>query len=391
MKIKQIPEDFVVEEIPAIHLKKKGKFSVYKLKKTNMDLIASRRTIAKKLKISQKLISHAGIKDKIAVTTQYVAIKTDRGRKGSFILRTISLEHVGFIDQPLKSGDLEGNKFTITIRDMTDEEIKKVKANMEKLIRNGFANYFDSQRFGEDLSIGGFIAKRLMKNDYENALRLFLASANNKSEDKNKAHAFMHKNWTKWDKCSEFLATIERVDEEKRIIHFLQQNPKSFMQAFKHIHHQKKELLVSSYQSFLWNKCLSQLIKNNLTDLLELEYKPGKLFFYKDITKEKLEYMNAKEIPMVDTKTQIKDKEINEILAKILEKENITQKELKVNKMGNLFFKERKRDVIIFPEDLKVVGEQEDTLNPGKKALTISFSLKKGAYATLVTKLLEKL
>lgn len=308
MKIKQIPEDFLVDEISSINLKKKGKFSVYKLHKKNMDLIAARKTIARRFKISPRFISHAGIKDKIAVTTQYLAVKTDRGRKGNFNLPSISLEHVGFYDKPLESGDLKGNKFTVALRDLTDEEIIKIKSRLDKIKKFGFPNYFDSQRFGEDLSTGGFVAKRLMKGDYENALRLFLASANNRAEEKNTAHKFIHKNWGKWQKCSEFLNKFERIDEEKKIIHLLEKNQKGYLTAFKLISRQKRELMVSSYQSFIWNKCVVQLLKNTLKNLREINYKAGKLFLYDELTEEQLKDLMSKEIPMIDTKTRIKDK-----------------------------------------------------------------------------------
>ncbi len=389
MKIKQIPEDFIVEEITSINLKKKGRFSVYKLIKKNMDFIAARKTIARKFKISPKLISYAGIKDKIAVTTQYIAIKTDRGRKGNFNLPNISFEYIGFCDNPLKSGDLKGNKFTVTLRGITEDKIEKIKLGVKKISKIGFPNYFDSQRFGEDLSTGGFAAKRLMKGDYENALRIFLASTNNKSEEKNEAHRFIHKKWGKWEKCSEFLGKLEMLDEEKNIIRFLEEKPKDYATAFKLINRQKKELMVSSYQSFLWNKCLIHLLKENLKELKETGYKAGKLFFYEDITEEKLRYLASKEIPMIDPKTDAKDKEVSRIIKDVLEKEKISQKELKVKKISNLFFKERQRDSIIFPEAVSALPECDDELNRGKKAMKISFFLKKGSYATIFLKALE--
>jgi len=387
MKTKQIPEDFVVEEVPLFNFKKKGKFSVYKLTKKNMDLISSRKIIAKKFKISPRFVYHAGIKDKIAVTTQYVAIK-NQGKKGNFNLPNISLDHVGFHDKPFKSGELKGNKFVITIRDLSAEDISKVKSNIEKLKNFGFPNYFDSQRFGEDLSTGGFVAKRLMKNDYENALRLFLASSNHKSDDKNKAHVFIHKNWGKWNKCDESLTNLKGVDEDRKIIHFLEKHPKGFVIAFKLINRQKKELMVSSYQSFLWNKCLVQLIKDNIKDILEVNYKAGKMVFYNKISNETLEYLKSKKIPMLDSKTLVKDLGIKDIINKVLEKEKISQKELKINKMSNLFFKERERPTVAFPENLELISEENDNLNPDRKMIKISFYLSKGIYATILIKAL---
>lgn len=388
MKIKQVPEDFMVEEIPSIKLKNKGDYSIYLLKKTNMDLIAAKKTIAKKFKTQPKYISYAGIKDKIAVTSQYISIKTDRGPRGNFHLDTISLEHIGYYDKHLKSGDLKGNKFIIKLRNLTDEETKRIKSNLDQINKTGIPNYFDSQRFGEDLSTGGFIAKRLMKDDYETALRLYLASQNSKSEEINEAHKFIHKNWKKWKKIDDFLFESNKLQEEKKLMNLLLKDPENYTVAFKLINPMKKELLVSAYQSFLWNKCLLFLLKTKIPNLIEVDYLAGKLLFYKTLTKEQLDYLKSKEIPMLDSKTKTKDKEISEIISKVLEKEKIKQDELNIKKMRNLFFKERKRDLLIFPRDLKIISTEEDNLNKNKQALIINFSLKKGSYATIVLKAL---
>jgi len=389
MKIKQVPEDFIVEEIPLYVPKSKGSYAIYKLEKTNMDLIAAKKTVVKKLNVSIKNISHAGIKDKIARTSQHISIKTDRGSRGNFKLTNISLEHIGYLDRPLKSGDLIGNKFTITIRDLTDKDLLKIKNNLKKVKEFGIPNYFDSQRFGEDLTTGGFIAKRLMKEDYENALRLYLASQNNLSIDKNEVHGFIHKNWGKWAKIREYVYQFDKLNEEKKIIDYLCENPNNYARAFKIIGAQKKELLVSAYQSFIWNKCLGLLLKKRIKNIKELDYEAGRLFFYESLTNDELDYLKSIELPMIDARTKIIDKKIKEIVDKVLEKEKIKPSEFKIKKMTNLFFKERKRDVIVFPKALEIQHEGGDELNKGQKKIQISFSLNKGAYATLLLKVLN--
>ena len=47
MKIKQIPEDFLVEEIPTVKPKKTGPYAILELKKKDMDLINAKKAIAK--------------------------------------------------------------------------------------------------------------------------------------------------------------------------------------------------------------------------------------------------------------------------------------------------------------------------------------------------------
>ncbi len=389
MIIKQSPEDFLVDEIPVINTKKYGAFCVYKLEKTNMDWMAAKKLLVKKIKVSPKTVAYAGIKDKIATTSQYISIKTDLGDRANVQMRQLSLTFIGRSDVPLKSGDLKGNKFTITLRDCSDEEIELIKKNAERIKKVGIPNYFDEQRFGEDLTTGGFVAKRLMKGDYETALRLFLASQNNRLEDKNTLHAFIHKYWKKWARCLEYAEEFPKLDDERKILDCLVKHPEDFVYAFKLINAQKKELLVSAYQSFLWNKCLSLLLKKNDLVDKEVPYVAGKFLFYDTVTDEQLSFLKAKHIPMLDTKTLIADPDVKEIVKIVLEKERIEQKELHIKKMRNLFFKERKRESIVFAHGLKLTNEGPDETHEDKKKITIYFSLPKGAYATMVIKALQ--
>ncbi|MBT4577058.1 tRNA pseudouridine(13) synthase TruD [Candidatus Woesearchaeota archaeon] len=389
MKIKQIPEDFLVEEIPTVKPKKTGPYAILELKKKDMDLINAKKAIAKKLRISYKEISHAGIKDKIAVTTQLISIKTNRKDTMNFQTPTISIKKIGCLPKPLQSGDLRGNKFTITLRDLTKDDIKKIKSNLKRINSTGIPNFFDSQRFGEDLRREGFIAKRLMKDDYETALKLYLTSNNNKSPNKNAAHRFIFKNWNKWMKCLTHLQKYEKLHEEKKIIYYLAKNPTHYLQSFRRINKLTQEIVVSAYQSFIWNKCLSVILKEKAEDLIPVDYAAGKLHFYKKLSNKQFEELRDLELPMIAPGTKITDEYIKSVVEKILSKEGIKQEELKVKKMGNLFFKTRIRHMIILPKDLKVHPEEFDDLNEGMNKLTIEFALEKGSYATMLLKALE--
>ena len=388
MRIKQIPEDFEVEEIPLVKLKKNGPYTIFELKKRDIDLVQAKKTIARKLKVSYREIDHAGIKDKIAVTTQLISIKTNRTDRTDFQTPSIALKKIGCSLKPLKSGDLKGNKFTVTLRDLSKKDVEKIKSNVKKIKISGIPNYFDSQRFGEDLSREGFIAKRLMKDDYETALKLYLTSENNRSSEKNEAHKLIYKSWNKWMKCLGHLQPFQKLDEEKKIVYYLTRNPNDYLQAFRKINKLKQEILVSAYQSYIWNKCLSLILKEKTEELIPLDYAAGKLHFYKEIKKEQLNEILELELPMIAPNTVIKDDYTRAVIEKILSKEGIKQEELKVKKIGTLFFKTRNRKLIIVPKNLELIPEEKDDLNERKTKLAIKFDLEKGSYATILIKAL---
>ena len=74
-KIKQIPEDFIVNEVIDIKLNPKGSYSYFILKKKDYATPAAIEKIARFLNIPVKKVGYAGAKDRRAVTTQLISIE----------------------------------------------------------------------------------------------------------------------------------------------------------------------------------------------------------------------------------------------------------------------------------------------------------------------------
>src|SRR5438105_6705613 len=73
-QIKQLPEDFEVEEIPAYEPSGEGEFLYLWIEKRGMGAEYFVRQIAKRLEISPELVGTAGLKDRHAVTRQMVSV-----------------------------------------------------------------------------------------------------------------------------------------------------------------------------------------------------------------------------------------------------------------------------------------------------------------------------
>lgn len=158
-KIKQKPEDFVVNEITNVRPLKQGNFLLFRLKKKNYTTNKAVETIAKKLHIPPKFIGYAGNKDKKAITTQLVSIK-GRNREGieNLKLKDISLIFEGYLDKPISLGDLKGNEFVIRV--ITNKKPRKAK----KIL-----NLFGEQRFGTN---NKEVGKAIVKKDFKKAVKL---------------------------------------------------------------------------------------------------------------------------------------------------------------------------------------------------------------------------
>ena len=77
MKLKQLPTDFIVEEIPNIRVTQEiDDQAIFLLEKKEIDTYNAVNSIAKKLHIPPSEIGYAGLKDKRALTRQYISIPT---------------------------------------------------------------------------------------------------------------------------------------------------------------------------------------------------------------------------------------------------------------------------------------------------------------------------
>ena len=140
-KIKQIPEDFIVIEVNnelKKLIKEKGNFTLYKLTKKNYNTQNAISTLSKIFNIPSKFFNFAGTKDKIAITEQFITIH--KGPEKNLEITDIKLEFLGYVEERLNLGNLDGNQFIITIRNIKYKPEKKLS----------IPNYFDSQRFGKN-------------------------------------------------------------------------------------------------------------------------------------------------------------------------------------------------------------------------------------------------
>ncbi|WP_293264413.1 tRNA pseudouridine(13) synthase TruD [Neptunomonas sp.] len=156
--IRQLPEDFQVVEIPSFVAEGEGEHEFLLIRKTgeNTDWVA--KLLAKFCQVPIKDVGYAGKKDRHAVTEQWFSVRLPITRKinwtlfgGDSIHVLESVRHL----RKLRLGALLGNRFTIRLRNLTDEAgfIKRIET-----IKAGVPNYFGEQRFGHE---GGNLTKGL--------------------------------------------------------------------------------------------------------------------------------------------------------------------------------------------------------------------------------------
>ncbi|MFH0752484.1 MAG: tRNA pseudouridine(13) synthase TruD [archaeon] len=154
MKIKENPEDFIVKEKLKLEIGN-GLYAYYILKKKQWNTLNAVREIAKRLNINEKKISYAGLKDKQAITEQYISILDGRKDYENVQINDIELIYVGNGPERVHLGQLEGNQFEIVVKDAGEAKTRKV-----------MPNYFDEQRFGRE-NTNATVGKALVQKDFK--------------------------------------------------------------------------------------------------------------------------------------------------------------------------------------------------------------------------------
>ena len=224
-KLKQKSEDFIVKEIPDFETKEKGRYPIFLLKKVNYTTENTIGRVADHLHIKPKFIGYAGIKDKKAVTEQYISINVLKRSFRSFKLKDIEIDFMGYNEEPIYLGRLIGNEFVITIRNLKEKDIVKLKEKTK--VKPMVPNLFGEQRLSKNNSIVG---KCIIKRDFEQAAGFIL-------QGKGKTETQVHD--------------------------YLQKHPTDFVGAIRKIPLKIRKLYLHSYQSELFNRAVKEYIKTS--------------------------------------------------------------------------------------------------------------------------------
>lgn len=142
--------DFIVQELPN-KFSNKGNYLVLKIKKEYMSTWELINTISKKLNIDEHLIGYGGLKDKNSTSTQYISIPLSQSRDYKILnSKLIKVEETFLNDQKLKIGDIQANRFIITLKDVESQNLPILYQTLSQIQKHGFPNYFGYQRFGKD-------------------------------------------------------------------------------------------------------------------------------------------------------------------------------------------------------------------------------------------------
>lgn len=153
-RIKASPADFVVDEIPAYLPSGEGPHLYVHFRKTNRTTDDVVRELTKALKVDRRDAGVAGMKDKVGITTQWVSVPA-KDPSVDAKLATLEMEGVELLaharhGNKLKTGHLQGNRFTVVVRDIERSALPTITETLARIAADGVPNAFGAQRFGRD-------------------------------------------------------------------------------------------------------------------------------------------------------------------------------------------------------------------------------------------------
>ncbi len=148
---RQTPETFIVEEVPLYPFSGEGEHLVLKVRKKDLTTWQMLQAISEQVGVKVKDIGYAGLKDKNALTYQYISIniKHERGLS-KFSHPKIKIVEIARHKNKIRLGHLKGNRFFVRLKKVLPVDAKKIENVLKIIDKEGMPNFFGYQRFGID-------------------------------------------------------------------------------------------------------------------------------------------------------------------------------------------------------------------------------------------------
>ncbi|MBL8763546.1 MAG: tRNA pseudouridine(13) synthase TruD [Phycisphaerae bacterium] len=397
MVIRRTPDDFRVIErlVPAVAEQVRAdrpdaRWIVFELTKRSMTTPDAVAQLARRLGVPPGACAHAGLKDKHAVTVQHVAVARARIRSAGSASDRIEAgqwcaRRIGSLDLPLASGSVEVNEFTIVLRGLNDAESAALdrraaaRADGDGVL---VPNYYGSQRFGSGRHGEGLPGERLVRGDFEGALRLAIGTPARK--DSGSRRVFTRRLAAGWGAWSDVLPTLPPLPDRRAIEALSRGEP--FASAYAALPYYLQELHVDAFQSLLWNRTAARLLGRATP--AELEDDPELPFpAHAQIPPE----FRGLDLPALAPGVSLAEP-WGDAAASVLRRAGLALEQLRVPGFRRPAFANFNRALVVVARGFRATPPEPDeaakprSSRPLKR--TLSFQLPRGSYATVLVEAL---
>jgi tRNA pseudouridine13 synthase len=274
-----------------------------------------------------------------------------------------------------------------------------VKIADEIKVSGGVPNFFGHQRFGTVRPITHLVGKAIVKGSLENAVMLFLAkSSPHEHPTSREARLELWQTRSLEKAMCDF---PKQLRYERLMLKSLAERPCDFAAALRRLPPRLCELFVQGYQSYLFNRSLSERIKKGLSlsaaevgDYAVSVERSGlpMLTMFKRVSRDnRAEVNKAVEkgkmrlaIPLIGHRQCPSEGVQGDIERRILEEEGVSPSDFRVACLTELSAKGKLRSVIAPVKDLSFECLRDRSAEKLRSRVNVDFMLYRGSYATVV-------
>lgn len=387
-RIKERPEDFVVEEEPRLPAPGDGKHVIARVTATRWETNDLVEQLAARLDIPAGYIGFAGMKDKQAVTTQYMSFPVSMQRVRSLDLPRVSIEVLYRSRRPIYRGQLAGNHFYVTIRGITGTERQAEATRRQLLTAGGFPNFFGVQRFGIVRPVTHLVGRHIVAGDFERAVMTYAATPM-PGEDETCREV---RQWL--EDTRDFEEALQRcpsrLNYERRLIKHMARQPGDWTGALQQLPDSLLQLFVHAYQSWLFNHMVSERLHRGIAvneavpgdvvlsmDRGAMQQQDGIPVSDRNVDKINRQIAKHRCLPsaaLVGSEASLADGVMGDVERAVLDKEGISPGDFTVAAMPSLSSRGLRRAILAPLTGLR--------MEMAGDTARLSFSLPKGCYAT---------
>jgi len=381
--IKESPDDFIVTEIPAYEPCGSGEHLYLTFEKRGITTLEAIRRIAGRLRLSERDVGYAGLKDAVGVTRQTISLQ---GTKPEAAL-SLQLDGITMITairhaNKLKPGHLKGNRFQITIRGVTRNAAESSAAILEVLQRRGVPNYFGYQRYGAQGN-SQLIGAALLRSDWRKAVECVIGEPDALRDEEWRSAVSAYQQGD----LAEALRRMPRhCRTEREILQRLTARPDAWEKAFSAVHPRLKKLYLSAFQSSLFDTVVERRLESLdrvMAGDLAWKHLNGACFLVEDLEAE-VPRAESFEIsasgPMFGSRMKQPAGAVLTLEQQVLADESLRQEDF--TPLNGLCLEGERRPLRVPLGNAACCVEGE--------ILTLEFSLPRGSYATSVVREITK-
>jgi tRNA pseudouridine13 synthase len=269
-RMKDSPEDFVVEEVPLYTACGEGEHTYFEVEKRDLSTPEALERLSRALLLPTKDIGYAGLKDRKGVTRQVLSIGgVAPDRILALDIPQLKVLWARLHRNKLRVGHLRGNRFRIWVRDVQPNCGPLVDQIFAVLLLRGVPNYFGPQRFG-NRGDAHRIGRAFLLRDDAAAIRRILGHP---SETEHNPHVVRARQHFMAGELDDALASFpSSYREERKLLEYLREAGENYEGARKRLGESTRKLYFTAYQSYLFNLVLSarlRRVNGNLGRLLE--------------------------------------------------------------------------------------------------------------------------